>query len=83
MQNTQNRHRISWGWVPGCWVPPAAAGQAAGSPRLDSTADRNQTQECRDRCLDQDRRQGNKQGPLQKVAMNEEEQDPRDPPSLN
>jgi len=49
-----------------------ATRQAHGSPRLDSTVGRNWVQECTDRDLDQDRRQYNEQGPLQKAAMDEE-----------
>jgi len=44
---------------------------APGSPGLASAADRNWSQECTDRSLDQDCRQNNKQGPLQKAAMDE------------
>jgi len=45
---------------------------APGSPGLASAAGRNWTQECTDRNLDQDRRQNNEQGPLQRFAMDEE-----------
>jgi len=45
---------------------------APGSPGLDPAADGNWIQECTDRNLDQDRRQNSEQGPLQKVAMDEE-----------
>jgi len=45
---------------------------APGSPGLASTADRNWTQGCTDQNLDQECRQNNKQGPLQKAAMDEE-----------
>ena len=50
----------------------AAVRQAPVSPRMDSAVDGNWTQECTDRNLDQDCRQDNKQGPLQKQAMDEE-----------
>jgi len=52
--------------------PASSFWAAPGSPRPASAADRNQTQECTDRNLDQDRRQGNEQGPLQQVDMDEE-----------
>jgi len=45
---------------------------APGSPSLASAVDRNWTQECTDGNLNKDRRQDNKQGPLQKLAMDEE-----------
>jgi len=45
---------------------------APDSPGLALAAGRNWTQEHMDRNLDQDRGQDNKQGPLQKQAMDEE-----------
>jgi len=45
---------------------------APGSPGLDSAADGNWTQGCMDWNLDQDCRQDNEQGPLQKPAMDED-----------
>jgi len=51
-------------------VPPEAVRQAPGSPRLDSAVDRNRTEELTERNLDC--RQENKQGPLQKPALDEE-----------
>jgi len=56
----------------GTGVPPAAAGQAPGSPRLDSAVDGNWTQECTDRNPGQDRSQDTEQGPLEKAATDEE-----------
>jgi len=58
--------------VPGHWHPASSCQTAPGSPGLASKADRNWTQECTERNLDQDRRQNNEQGLLQKVAMDEE-----------
>jgi len=57
--------------VPGHWGPTSSCQAAPGSPRLDSAVDRNWTQECTDRNLDQDYRQHNKL-PFQKAAMDEE-----------
>jgi len=58
--------------VLGCWCPASSCRAAPGSPGLHSAAGRNWTQECMDWNLDQDRRQHNEQGPLQKLAMDEE-----------
>jgi len=55
----------------GCRVL-ASCRAAPGSPGLDSAADRNWTQECRDQNPDQDHRQDSEQGLLQKVAMDKE-----------
>jgi len=52
--------------VPGC------CHAAPGSPRLASAVDRNWTQECRDQNLDQDCRQDEEKGPLQKLAMDKD-----------
>jgi len=46
--------------------------RAPRSPGLDPAADRDWTQECTDRNLDQDRRQDSEEGPLQQPAMDEE-----------
>jgi len=54
------------------WRPSSSCQAAPGSPGLASAADRNWTQERTDRDPDQDCRQDNEQGPLQKVAMDEE-----------
>jgi len=54
------------------WRPASSCWAAPGSPRLASAADRNWTQERADWNLDQDHRQNNKQGPLQKAAMDKE-----------
>jgi len=48
-------------------VPWVLVLQALGSPKLASAVDGNWTQEC----TDQDRRQDNEQGPLQKPAVDE------------
>ena len=72
MQNTQNRYWVSQSQVPGCWRPASSCQAAPGSPGLASAAGRNWTQECRDHSLDQDSRQNNEQGPLQKSAMDKQ-----------
>jgi len=56
----------------GCWRPTSSCQAAPDSPKLDLAADRNWTQECTDQNLDEDCRQDNKKGPLQKAAMDEE-----------
>ena len=56
----------------GRWHLTSRCQPAPGNPRLALAVDRNWTQECTDRNLDQDRRQNNKQGPLQKPAMDKE-----------
>jgi len=48
------------------------AGIRPGSPRLALAVDGNWTQECTDQDLDQDCRQDNEQGPLQKLATDKE-----------
>jgi len=58
--------------VLGLWCPTSSCQAAPGSPGLDSALGGNWTQECTDGNLDQDHRQSNEQGPLQKVAMDEE-----------
>ena len=56
----------------GRWHPDSSCQAAPGSHGLALAVDRNWTQECTDRNLDQDRRQDNEQCPLQKLAMDEE-----------
>jgi len=56
----------------GCLGPTSSCQAAPGSPGLDSAADGKWTQECMDWNLDQNHRQDNEQGPLQKPAMDEE-----------
>jgi len=56
----------------GCWHPASSCQAAPGSPGLASAVDRIWTQECMDWNLDQERRQNNEQGPLQKLGMDEE-----------
>jgi len=56
----------------GCWRPTNSCQAAPGSPGLASAVGRNWTQGCTDRDLDQNGRQDNEQGPLQKAAMDEE-----------
>ena len=58
--------------APRAGIVPAAAKQAPESPGLDSAVDRNWTWGCRDRNMDQECTQDNKQGPLQNPAMDEE-----------
>jgi len=53
-------------------IVPAAVGQTPQNPRLALAVERNWAQERMDQNLDQDRRQDNEQGPLQKAAMDEE-----------
>jgi len=53
-------------------MPASSCLAAPGSPRLDSAVGRNWTQGCTDQNLDQDHRQNNEQGPLQKPAMDKE-----------
>jgi len=53
----------------GRWHPASSCWAAPGSPGPASAASRNWTLERTDRNLDQDRRQDNEQGPLQKLAM--------------
>ena len=57
----------------GLWRPASSCRAALGSPGLASASDRNWTQGCMDGNPDQDCRQNNEQGPLQKLAMDEEE----------
>jgi len=56
----------------GHWCPTSSCQAVPGGPGLDSAADGNWTQGCTDRHMDQDRRQNNEHGPLQKAAMDEE-----------
>ena len=56
----------------GCRSPASSCWAVPGSPELDSAANRSWTQGCTDWDLDQDLRQNNKQGPLQKATMDEE-----------
>jgi len=46
---------------------------------MDSAVDGNWIQEC----MDHDHRQDDKQGPLQKLAVDKEERESCDPPALN
>jgi len=59
MQNIQTQYWVSRSCVPGCWRPTSSCQAAPGCPGLASAVDRNWTQECTDRKLDQDRRQNN------------------------
>jgi len=56
----------------GCRHPASSCRAAPGTPGLASAADRDWTQGCTRQDLDQNRRQNNEQGPLQKAAMDEE-----------
>jgi len=58
--------------VPGHWCPASNCQAAPGSPELPSAAGRNWTQEYMNLSLDQDHRQDNEQGPLQKLAVDKE-----------
>ena len=51
------------------WHPTSSCQAALGNPRLASAAGRNWTQGWTEQGLDQERRQNNKQGPLQQEAM--------------
>lgn len=53
-----------------------AAGQTQGNPGLDLAGDGSWIQECTDWNQDQDCRQENGQGPLQKLAIDEENKIP-------
>ena len=57
--------------MPGHWRSTSSCQAAQEDPGLASAADRNWPQEGTDQNLDQDqdRRQDNEQGPLQKLAM--------------
>jgi len=72
MQNIENRYLVSQTWVPRSRHPASSCQAPQGSPGLALAADRNWTQECTDRNLDQDRRQDKEQGPLQKPDMDED-----------
>ena len=56
----------------GCWRPASSCQAAPGSPGLRSAVGRNWTEGHRDQNLDEDHRQDNEQGPLQKAAMDKE-----------
>ena len=56
----------------GHWRPTSSCRAAPGRPGQALAAGRNWTQECTDLRLDQNHRQDNEQGPLQKAAMDEE-----------
>jgi len=58
--------------VLGPWRPASSPQAAPGSSGLSLAVDRDWTWECTDQNLDQDHRQNDEQGPLQKVAMDKE-----------
>jgi len=58
--------------VPGHRCPASSCQAAPDSPELDSATNRSWTQGCTDQDLDQDHRQNNEHGPLQKATMDEE-----------
>jgi len=63
----------------GADILPAAAQQTPKSPTLGSAADGNWIQESTDQNPDHDHRQDSEQGPLQKLAMDEERKSLRIP----
>jgi len=58
--------------VLGLWCPARSCQAAPGSPGPESAVNRNWTQECTDQNLNEDLRQNNKQGSLQKPGMDNE-----------
>jgi len=71
MQDTQNQYWVSGFVCCGGCCHTSGWRAAPGSPRLASAVDGNWTQGCTDRNLDQDRRQDQVQGSLQKPVTDE------------